>query len=381
MQERFKVNVRRSCRLALLQPSVWYAKSEARDQSALRLRIREIAMDRPRFGCLRVLVMLQREGWAVGKKRVYRPYRLEGLQLRMKVKRRKRISLQRGRPTPATGSNQHWSMDLVHDQMFDGRAFRVFTVIDQWSAILRCMSLNAWHVPTFAQLDAISGAAIHRRLWALDEIQVEGICGLLRTLRRCLKRCIGRAAVAVGGFAASGAALAHEASGSAGGFLSGFVHPLAGPDHLVAMVAVGLWGAFLGRPALWLLPVVFPLVMAAGGAAGVLGMPLPGVEVGIALSAIALGAAVAWGWQAPLVLAAVLVAVFAVFHGHAHGTELPQAADPIAYSLGFVVSTGLLHLSGIALGELTRWPWGGKAVKGLGALIALVGAVFLVRAL
>ena len=97
MQERFKVNVRRSCRLALLRPSVWYAKSEARDQSALRLRIREIAMDRPRFGYLRVLVMLKREGWEIGKQRVYRLYWLEGLQLRMKVKRRKRISLQRDR--------------------------------------------------------------------------------------------------------------------------------------------------------------------------------------------------------------------------------------------------------------------------------------------
>lgn len=183
------------------------------------------------------------------------------------------------------------------------------------------------------------------------------------------------------GCAAAGAASAHEASGAAGGFSSGFLHPLAGPDHVVAMVAVGLWGAFLGRPALWLLPVVFPLVMAAGGAAGVLGMPLPGVEVGIAVSAIALGAAVAWGWRAPLALAAVLVAAFAVFHGHAHGTELPQAADPIAYSLGFVVATGLLHLAGIGFGELTRWPWGGKAVRGLGALIAVVGAGFLVRAL
>lgn len=133
MQERFKVNVRRSCRLALLRPSVWYQKSEARDQSALCLRIREIAMDRPRFGYLRVLVMLKREGWSVGKKRVYRLYRLEGLQLRMKVKRHKRISLQRGRPMPATGPNQQWSMDFVHDQMLDGRAFRVLTVIDQWS--------------------------------------------------------------------------------------------------------------------------------------------------------------------------------------------------------------------------------------------------------
>lgn len=242
------------------------------------------------------------------------------------------------------------------------------------------MSLNARSAPTTPHHPAVSDTAIHRRLMALNVTLGAGICGVLQTLRQHLARCFGRVALVVGGCAASGAALAHEASGAAGGFSSGFFHPLAGPDHLVAMVAVGLWGAFLGRPALWLLPVVFPLVMAAGGAAGVLGVPLPGVEVGIAVSAIALGAAVAWGWRAPLALAAVMVAAFAVFHGHAHGTELPLAADPIAYSLGFVVSTGLLHLCGIALGELTRWPWGGKAVRGLGALIALVGAVFLVRA-
>jgi putative transposase len=133
MQERFKVSVHRSCRLALLRRSVWYTKSQARDQSALRQRIRDIAMSRPRFGYLRVLVMLKREGWQVGKKRVYRLYRLEGLQLRMKVKRRKRIALLRGKVTPATGPNQHWSMDFVHDQMHDGRKFRILTVIDQWS--------------------------------------------------------------------------------------------------------------------------------------------------------------------------------------------------------------------------------------------------------
>ena len=127
------MNVRWPCRLALLRPSDWYQKSEASDQSALRQRIREIAMDRPRFGYLRVLVTLKREGWAVGRKRVYRPYRLEGLQLRMKVKRRKRITLQRGLPMPAAGPNEHWSMDFVHDQMLDGRAFRVLTMINQWS--------------------------------------------------------------------------------------------------------------------------------------------------------------------------------------------------------------------------------------------------------
>jgi putative transposase len=133
MQERFKISVQRSCRLAQLARSVWYAKSRARDQSALCQRIRDIAMSRPRFGYLRVLVMLKREGWQVGKKRVYRLYRQQGLQLRMKVKRRKRIALLRGRPQTLTGPNQHWSMDFVHDQMLDGRAFRILTVIDQWS--------------------------------------------------------------------------------------------------------------------------------------------------------------------------------------------------------------------------------------------------------
>ena len=133
MQERFNISVHRSCRLALLQRSVWYAKSQARDQSALRQRIRDIAMSRPSFGYLRVLVMLKREGWQVGKKRVYRLYRLEGLQLRMKVRRRKRIALLRGKVAPATGAGQHWSMDFVHDQMLDGRKFRILTVIDQWS--------------------------------------------------------------------------------------------------------------------------------------------------------------------------------------------------------------------------------------------------------
>ena len=175
-------------------------------------------------------------------------------------------------------------------------------------------------------------------------------------------------------------AQAHEGAGLAGGFMSGFAHPLLGWDHVVAMLAVGLWGAFLGAPALWLLPVVFPLVMAAGGALGVLGVPLPAVEIGIAVSAIALGGVVAGALRPPLWVAALLVALFAIFHGHAHGTELPQAASPLAYSLGFVVATGLLHLTGIALGLLTRWPAGRVAVRGMGAGIALLGVLFLTRA-
>lgn len=175
-------------------------------------------------------------------------------------------------------------------------------------------------------------------------------------------------------------AQAHEGAGLAGGFMSGFAHPLLGWDHVIAMLAVGLWGAFLGAPALWLLPVVFPLVMAAGGALGVLGVPLPAVEVGIAVSAIALGGVVAGALRPPLWVAALLVALFAIFHGHAHGTELPQAASPLAYSLGFVIATGALHLTGIALGLLTRWPAGRIAVRGMGAGIALLGVLFLARA-
>lgn len=179
---------------------------------------------------------------------------------------------------------------------------------------------------------------------------------------------------------AATAAHAHTEGGIAGGFLSGFFHPIHGIDHVIAMVAVGLWGAFLGSPALWVLPIVFPLVMTIGGALGVMGVPLPAVETGIAVSAIALGGVVAGAVRPPLWVAAVLVGVFAIFHGHAHGTELPSAADPIAYSLGFVTATGLLHLAGIGLGLLARWPAGVKAVRAMGAGIAVGGLGFLFHA-
>ena len=172
-------------------------------------------------------------------------------------------------------------------------------------------------------------------------------------------------------------AFAHSADHIGGGFASGFMHPLLGPDHVVAMVAVGLWGAFLGSPALWVLPVVFPLVMALGGVLGVLGVPLPGVEIGIALSAVALGAMVALAVRPPLWLAGLMVAMFAVFHGHAHGAELPQEANPLVYSLGFVLATGLLHLGGIGFGTLVRTPAGRIAVRAAGGLISLTGLFFL----
>jgi urease accessory protein len=179
---------------------------------------------------------------------------------------------------------------------------------------------------------------------------------------------------------ATGAA-AHTGEAAGGGFLTGFLHPVLGWDHVAAMVAVGLWSAFLGPPAIWLLPVTFPLVMALGGAAGIAGVPIAGIEFGIAASALIVGLAVLLAWRPPLVIAAVVVGFFAIFHGHAHGTEMPQAASPLAYAVGFVVGTGLLHLGGIALGLLARSRPGAMAVRGLGAVIALAGLGFLVGTL
>jgi urease accessory protein len=170
-----------------------------------------------------------------------------------------------------------------------------------------------------------------------------------------------------------------EASADASGLVAGFLHPLGGLDHVVAMVAVGLWGAFLGNPAVWLLPIVFPLIMALGGAAGAAGLPLLHVETGIALSAVVLGLMVAGAVRAPLWLAALLVGAFAVFHGHAHGTELPPGAGAVAYSTGFVVATGMLHLAGIGLSLLASRPGGMPLVRIGGGVIAAAGLVFLVR--
>ncbi len=124
---------KRSCRLALLQRATFYYRSQAKDQTALRMRIRELAHSRPRFGYERIHVLLRREGWKVGRNRVHRLYRLEGLQVRMRVRRRKRISLHRGPVPVATTRNEYWSMDFVHDQLANGRKFRVLAVIDKWS--------------------------------------------------------------------------------------------------------------------------------------------------------------------------------------------------------------------------------------------------------
>jgi urease accessory protein len=180
---------------------------------------------------------------------------------------------------------------------------------------------------------------------------------------------------------ASSAASAHAESGQATGLLTGLLHPVSGLDHVLAMVAVGLWGAQLGAPAIWLLPVTFPMVMALGGVLGLLGMPLPGVELGMAASAILLGAVVMTERRPPLFAAVVLVGFFAVFHGHAHGTELPPGQSGLLYSLGFVVATGCLHAIGIAIGSVHRWPAGRVALRIAGGGVGLAGLFFLWRAI
>jgi urease accessory protein len=146
------------------------------------------------------------------------------------------------------------------------------------------------------------------------------------------------------------------------------------------MIAVGLWGAQLGAPAIWVLPVAFPLVMAMGGMLGFLGMQIPGVEYGIAASALVLGAAVAFEVRPALVIAALVVGCFAIFHGHAHGTELPAGQSALLYSMGFVIATGCLHAVGIGIGTVHRRVWGRQLLRGAGTLVAASGVFFLWRA-
>ena len=175
-----------------------------------------------------------------------------------------------------------------------------------------------------------------------------------------------------------GLVFAHTPEGAGGGFLTGFLHPIMGFDHLVAMVAVGLWGAFLGDRALWILPIVFPSIMAVGAALGIVGLEIPLVEFVIALSGVVLGALIALRFKAPLAIAMVLVGIFAIFHGYAHGTEMPGQISAITYGAGFVIGTGLLHLAGIAIGFATRLPRGELLVRGCGGVISVIGLTYLV---
>jgi urease accessory protein len=191
-------------------------------------------------------------------------------------------------------------------------------------------------------------------------------------------RRVGRAVCVLAALSLAGPAFAHQ--GQSGGFLTGLAHPVSGLDHVAAMVAVGLWGAQLRRPALWLLPVQFPMVMACGAFLALVGLGIPGVEIGIALSAIGLGAMVCLQVKAKLPVALLLVSVFAIFHGHAHGTELPADQSGLAYSAGFVLSTGMLHACGIGIGVIHTWKAGAIVVRVLGGVIVAAGAWFLWQA-
>jgi urease accessory protein len=171
------------------------------------------------------------------------------------------------------------------------------------------------------------------------------------------------------------AAQAHSEAPGGDGFVTGFLHPLTGLDHLLAMLAVGMWGAQLGMPAIWVLPVAFPLVMALGGVLGIVGIPLPFAEPAIVLSVVLLGAVIALAARPPLPVAGALVAFFAIFHGYAHGRELPTHANAVDYSAGFVLATGCIHLAGIGIGTVTKLPHGVTLLRAGGAAIALTGCV------
>jgi urease accessory protein len=174
-----------------------------------------------------------------------------------------------------------------------------------------------------------------------------------------------------------GRASAHIVPSQAVGFTAGIAHPFSGLDHMLAMICVGVWGAQLGQPAIWLLPVTFPMIMALGGFLGLIGVSLPGAEMGVALAALVLGTAVMLAWQPRLWMASAIVGAFGLYHGYAHGVELPPGGDALLYSAGFVAATGGLHLCGIALGLIHRWRWGRYVVRAAGTGIAVTSVTFL----
>ena len=173
---------------------------------------------------------------------------------------------------------------------------------------------------------------------------------------------------------------AHTGIGTTMGFSHGFSHPFSGLDHILAMVAVGLFAANLGGRALWLVPLSFVAMMVVGGALGVAGIGLPLVEIGIAASVIVLGLAVALQWNLPVAGAMALVGFFALFHGHAHGAEMPVDASGLAYGVGFVFATAILHLIGIGLGlgiGLLAKATSRRTMQAGGAVMSLAGAAML----
>lgn len=166
-----------------------------------------------------------------------------------------------------------------------------------------------------------------------------------------------------------------------GSFLSGLTHPVLGMDHFLAMVCVGIVSAQIGGRAIWTVPATFVLIMAFGGLLGYIDIGLSAIEAGIAFSVLALGTAIALDKTVPMVAAMIAVGVFAVFHGYAHGAEMPAVAQPVTYALGFMTGTALLHVLGVIIGDISQHYERGKLMLRVsGVAIAGTGAFFLVGA-
>jgi urease accessory protein len=170
-----------------------------------------------------------------------------------------------------------------------------------------------------------------------------------------------------------GLAQAHILSGE-GGFVSGLTHPVLGFDHFLAMLSVGILSAQMGGRAIWSVPLTFVAVMAVGAFIGIQGIPVPGVEYGIAMSLLVLGFALAMEKKLMPVWAMICVGVFAVFHGHAHGNEMPQIVSPAIYALGFLMGTAGIHLAGVLIGVFSgRTAKGADILRFVGAGISGIG--------
>ena len=169
-----------------------------------------------------------------------------------------------------------------------------------------------------------------------------------------------------------------------GSFLAGLTHPVLGLDHLLAMVSVGIVSTIIGGRAIWTVPGMFVVMMAVGGSAGWVGLPVGSqvVELAIAMSVILLGGVIAWGRAIPTPAAIAAVAFFGFFHGFAHGAEIPEMADPIVYAVGFMLGTILLHLTGVLIGEVAkRYQYGPLVLRGAGVLFVTIGASFFLEAM
>lgn len=179
------------------------------------------------------------------------------------------------------------------------------------------------------------------------------------------------------------AAYAHDGTNlPLGGFLSGMVHPVLGYDHLLAMLSVGILSAQIGGRAIWTVPATFVGVMALGGLLGLINIGLTAIELGIAVSLVILGLVIAAERKLAIWVAMIGVGFFAIFHGYAHGAEMPETAQPILYALGFLLGTALIHVAGVVIGDISRHYERGKvALRVGGALISLVGLLFVLGVL